>query len=446
MIRRTILLLFGLFWIQLGISQDSTSAFSLNEAVEYALANSRIAKNANRDILIAENQKWQTTAKGLPQINASVAYNKWVEQQVSLLPGEFTGGTPGTFAPVAFGTEQTMDAKATLSQLIFDGSFVVGLQSAKVFLQISKDAKLKTDLEIKKEIIEAYGNVLLAEESTKILEKNISVLNKNLEETREIFKNGLAEEESVEQLEITLSGLKSNLNYTIRLRDLSYQMLNIVMGKDVYAKTVLTDDLETLTKKSFDQELLNQETNISNNMDYRIAQSNLSSKEMLLKLEKSKYLPSINAFVNGGYNTGGNSFTFANSDHNWYGYSMLGLNMSIPIFSSFDKKAATQIAAINFEKAKDDLTETEQKLKFQMESAKSDYQLSIEEYLNKKKSLALSESIEKKNQTKFKEGVSSSFDLRQAQMQLYSAQQEYLQAMQMVINKKTNLETLINKG
>jgi len=435
-----------LLCFRMGISQDTTSSFSLDEAVSYAIQNNRMVKNAARDISAAEKQKWETAAKGLPQINASVGYNKWLKQQVSLLPGEFAGGTPGTFSPVAFSTQQTMDAKATLNQLIFDGSYILGLQSAKVFLQISKNAQLKTGLEVRKATIEAYGNVLLAEESTKILEKNIAVLNKNLEETREIYKNGLAEEETVEQLEITLSGLQSNLNHNIRLRKLSYQMLNISMGRDIYALTVLTDNLERLTKESFDLELLNQETNINNNIDYQIAQNDLFSKELLWKVEKSKYSPSVNAFLNGGYFTGGNEFSFFNSDHNWYGYSMVGVNMNIPIFSSFDKRAATQKASINFEKAKEQLTETEQKLMLQMESAKSDYQLSIEEYMNKKKNLALAESIEKKNQTKFKEGVSSSFELRQAQTQLYSAQQEYLQAMQMVINKKTALETLINKG
>ena len=446
MMKKSMFLLLALLCFNLGNSQDSTSSYSLDEAVSHAIKNNRMAKNADRDITIAEKQKWETTAKGLPQINASVAYNKWLKQQVSLLPSEFTGGTPGTFTPVAFGTEQSMDAKATLTQLIFDGSYVVALQSSKVFLQISKDAKVKTDLEIRKATIEAYGNVLLAEESLKILQKNIAVLQKNIDETREIFKNGLAEEESVEQLEITLSGLNSNLSHTKRLRKISYQMLNIVMGNDLYTSIVLTDDLETLTKKNVDQELLDTETNVNNNIDFRIAQNNLYSKELLLKLEKSKYMPSLNAFVNGGYSTGSNSFTFFNSDHEWYEYSMLGVNLNIPIFSSFDRKAATQRASLEWEKAKDDLTETEQKLKLQMESAKSDYQFSIEEFINKKKNLALAESIEKKNQTKFKEGVSSSFDLRQAQTQLYSAQQEYLQAMQTVINKKTALETLINKG
>ena len=106
---------------------------------------------------------------------------------------------PGEFQEVIFGTEQNVNATASLKQLIFDGSYLVGLQSAKVFLEISKNAKEKTDLEVRKAVINAYGNVLLAEESLAILQNNINVLEKNLQETQKIYENGLEEEEKQEQ-------------------------------------------------------------------------------------------------------------------------------------------------------------------------------------------------------------------------------------------------------
>ncbi len=108
------------------------------------------------------------------------------------------------------------------------------------------------------------------------------------------------------------------------------------------------------------------------------------------------------------------------------------------------RSAATQRAQINLEKAQINLDETEQQLKLQIEAAKSDFILATEEYENKKQNLNLAERIEKKNQTKFFEGVGSSFELRQAQTQLYTAQQEFLQAMLDVINTKAELETLTN--
>ncbi|MFD2822292.1 TolC family protein [Lacinutrix iliipiscaria] len=443
--KKQFILILSIFYTLVSFSQENNQSFTLQEAIDYALENNRTAKNANRDIDAAKQQKWETTASGLPQINAAVDYQNWLKQQVSLLPGELAGEAPGTFVAIPFGTKQSMSATATLTQKLFDGSYLVGLQSAKVYLEISKNAKIKTDLEVRKAVINAYGNVLLAEESIAILNRNIAVLEKNLEEITKIYENGLEEEESVEQLKITLSGVKSQLNNTERLQKLAYQMFNLTIGLDVEASTTLSDNLEVLTIKNVSLELLSAEENVENTIDYKIAENDKVSKELLLKLEKSKSLPTLNTFINGGYTANSDKFTFTNSDQKWFGSSLFGVSLNIPIFSSGMRSASTQRARINLEKSLDDLTETQQKIKLQIASVKSDYQFAIEDYENKKENLNLAERIEKKNQTKFFEGIASSFDLRQAQTQLYSAQQELLQTMLDVINTKAELETVLNE-
>lgn len=427
------------------ISQENSMVFSLEEAIEYALANNRTAINAQRDIDAAKRQKWETTATGLPQINASVDYQNFLKQPISLIPAEFFGGNPGEFAEVVFGTNQNMNATATIEQLLFDGSYIVGLQSAKVFLEISKNAKIKTDLEIRKAIINAYGNVLLAEESVKITENNKAVLEQNLDETQKIYENGLTEEENVEQLQITLLQLDYTLKNAERLRDIAYKLMNITLGLELSNSVTLSDNLESLATQSMRLDLLTASVNLNDNIDYKIAENNKKSSELLLKLEKSKALPRLNAFVNGGYTGYSNSFEFLQSDQQWFGSSLMGVSLDIPIFSSLGRSSATQRAKINLEKAKTDLTETEQNLKFEITTAKSNYEFALESYKTAKQNLALAERIEKKNQTKFFEGIASSFELRQAQTQLFTAQREYLQAMLNVINNKTELETVLNQ-
>ena len=439
------LIIFNLLISAVGFSQETPQSFSLQEAIDYALENNRTVKNASRDVEAAKQQKWETISTGLPQISASIDYNKWLKQQLALIPAEFFGGNPGEFAEIAFGTKQSVNATIIVNQKLFDGSYLVGLQSAKVFLEISQNAKEKTDLEIRKGVINAYGNVLLAGESVTILERNIAVLQKNLDETTKIYENGLEEEESVEQLQITLSSVKSNLSNTSRLKTLAHQMFNITLGIDLNTSTQLTDNLETLAAQNMVLSLLDASENIENTIDYKIAVNDKVSKELLLKLEKSKALPTLDAFLNAAYDGYDDNFNFLQKNQDWLGSSLLGVKMNIPIFSSLGRSAATQRAKINLEKSKDDLTETEQQLKFQIVSAKSNYQFAIEEYQNKQQNLNLAERIELKNQTKFFEGIASSFELRQAQTQLYSSQQEYLQAMLEVINKKAELETVLNE-
>ena len=424
-------------------SQENNQSFSLQQAIDYALEHNRTAKNAGRDIEAAKKQKWETIATGLPQINGSLDYQNFIKQQVQVIPASAFGGPEGELNAVAFGLEQNVNA-STLTQLIFDGSYIVGLQSAKVFLEISQHAKTKTDLEVRKSVINAYGNVLLAEESVDILEKNKATLQKNLDETTKIYENGLEEEESVEQLQITLSSVASNLSNTIRLKKVAYQMLNITLGLEINDNTTLTDNLETLTAKNIDLGLVSQTFEIDNTIDYLIADNDKTAKELLVKLEQSKALPTISTFLTGGYVAYSNDFDFFKSDQKYYGFGVFGASLNIPVFGSGLKSASIQRAKINLEKSKDDLTETEQRLKLQIASAKSDYQFAIEDYNNKKENLNLAERIEKKNQTKFFEGITSSFELRQAQIQLYSAQQEFLQAMLDVINNKAALETISN--
>ena len=163
-----------------------------------------------------------------------------------------------------------------------------------------------------------------------------------------------------------------------------------------------------------------------------------------MKLEQSKSLPTLSGFFTGSYIGNNEKFRFFSNSQPWVGTAAFGLNLDIPIFGSGLKSARTQRAKINLEKSEDDLIETEQMIKLQIASSKSEYKFAIEDYENKRENLNLAERIETKNQTKFFEGIGSSFELRHAQTQLYTAQQEFLQAMLDVINSKAELETILN--
>jgi outer membrane protein TolC len=419
--------------------------FSLDEAIAYALTNNYSAINADRDISSAKSKKWETTAMGLPQINANLDYQNNFILQKSLIPAEIFGGTKGEFAEVAFGTTHNMNARTTLSQLIFDGSYLVALQASKTYLKYYENAKHKTDVEIKEMVINSYGNVLLAEESILILEKNKAILEKTLSDTKETFKNGLIEEENVEQLQITLSTVNSNLSNVKRLVEIANNMLKISLGIDIYDGLKLTDKLDNLTVTNLDLAFSQKEFDVTNNVDFQMATNFQEQRELEYKLQKAKALPTLAANVNFGYNAFGNQFAFFTSNQRWLNYSNLGVSLNIPVFSSLARSSRTQQSKIAFDKATTQLSEAEQKLKLQYAAAKSEYDFSIEEYATAKTNLNLAERIEKKQQIKFSEGLSSSFDFSEAQRQLYSTQQNYLQSMVNIINKKAALEKIINK-
>ncbi|HET8855055.1 MAG TPA: TolC family protein [Salinimicrobium sp.] len=441
-----LLLFLVLLQIETGFSQerDSIQSFTLQEAVNYAIKNNYSAINARRDIAAAIKKKWETTARGLPHIGADASYTNNLKQPVQLLPGEFVGAPPGTLVPITFGTKQQVSATATATQLLFDGSYIVALQAAKTFLQYSENAAEKTELEVRKNVIEAYGNVLLALESAEILQKNKETLEINVFETKEIYQNGLTDLESVQQLQITLSQVESQLRNAQRMVDISRQMLKLTLGIPIEESILLEDDLDSLAREQISLQLLNEDLEIENNIDYRIAKNLTQQRELELKLEKSKALPTLSTFINYGTVANNDEFEFLQEDQKWYQSSVWGISLHIPIFSSFERQARTQQAKIALEQAETQLTAARQQILLQVNSAKSDYVLAIENYRTAKKNLELAERIAEKNQVKFREGLASSFELRQAQTQLYAAQQNLLQAMLDIIRTKAELETILN--
>lgn len=423
---------------------NAQETFTLEEAVEYALNNSYTTKNADLNIESAKKKKWETTTIGLPQISATADYQHFIKQATSLLPAEIFGGPPGTFAEVSFGTKQNVNATATLSQLLFDGSYLVGLQSAKVFLKISELAKIKTEQAVREAVISAYGNVLLSEESILILKNNLIILDKNVYDTQQLINEGFSEEQDVEQLQITRSNIKNQLNRAKRILGISEKVLKLTMGIDIEKPIKLTETLEILVDKNTDISLYNFDLNIDNHIDYKIAKNSVTAKELLMKFEKSKALPSLSTFVNYGVTANNDKFNFTNSNQKWFDSSLFGVSLNVPIFSSFKRRSRTQQAGIALDQSKIDLTETEQTLKLAVATAKTNYQFAIDNYQTTKESLSLAERIEHKEQIKYAEGIGSSFNLSTAQNQLYTMQQNYLQTIVDIINSKVKLENALN--
>ena len=467
---RTYSIIFLLFFCLTSLfAQDTlqTYSFTLDEAIAFALENNYDAINADRDVQDAQKQKWEVIAEGLPQINGSVTYQNQLKQPVSLLPAaafdntqstvdivneffdvdqtNFDVNAPEGFIPIIFGTQHSAMATATLTQKIFDGSYIVGVQATKAFLSFSANNKLKTDQEVRKAVVQAYGNVLLSEESVALFRKNKKNLEDNLFETEKLFENGLGDEESVEQLQITLSSIDNRLKNAVRLENITRQMLNLVMGIAIDAPTRLEETLSDLTEAQIDLSLMETNFNLENNVDYKLAYNLTEQRYYEYKLARSRALPSLNSFINYGSSAFSNEFNLLSGDQQWFDSSILGFDLNIPIFSSGKRSASTARAKIAMDKAETQFEQAKEQIRLALAQSRSQYILAIEEYRTAEENLGLAERIENKNQIKYTEGIASSFELRQAQTQLYDAQLGYLQSMVEVINRKTNLEVVLNE-
>lgn len=425
--------------------QSLPETVSLEESIQFGITNNRTIINANKDVQRAYKERWSTIAIGLPQISGTVNYQNFLELPTSLIPAQFFGGNEGEFAEVQFGTPQSMNAGIMVQQLIFDGSYVVGLEASNVYLNISKNLLEKTVLEVRKNIVTAYSSVLLIRENIRFLEQNIDNIKSTLNELNQLYQNGFEEEESVEQIRLTLSGLETQLRYAINAEGITLDMLKLLMGFPTNAPLNLSDTLASIAKGFFEKEL-STSPNLENNIDIKIAENNLQSERLLYKFERSKNLPRLSAFLNGNYTGNSQTFSFTQSDQKWFGSSLFGVSLQVPIFSSFQRNALSQKAKIAMEKAQFSFEETQERIFIEVQAAYNEYQLALDTYTTNQENLNLATRIEQKNKTKFFEGVASSFELREAQMQLYGAQNNYIKALQNIIQKKLTLETLLNNS
>ena len=426
-------------------SQGEVTSLSLSDAVEYGIENNRNLVNAEREIKMAYKERWKTIAIGLPNVTLDLNYLNYLELPTSLIPAEFFGGQKGEFSEIQFGTEQTAIGSVRMEQLLFDGSWLVGLEYSKIYLAASENFYEKTFLEVRESIVKLYSLVVTLNEGILLLENNLENFRKDLFEVTELYKNGFEEIENVEQIKITLAQAELSLLQVKKTRENQTNLLKLVLGIDLEENLVLTTSINDFIADNIIFSNSFEDFNTDKNIDVKISQNIFDTKRIEYKLEKSKQLPKISGFLSGTYTGYNNEFDFTNKAQNWFGSSVLGVNLEIPVFNAFKLNVSSQKAKIAMNQAMTNLEEQEEKTQAKVQEKLNDYQLAIRTLNVSEQNMRLSVSIEEKNSIKFFEGIASSFEFRQAQLQLLDSQQKYLNSVLELISIKTELETLYNK-
>ncbi len=395
-------------------AQDEPMSFTIYEATQYAMENSYVLENTSKDITIAQKRVWETISTGLPQVSGTANYNAFLNLPVSLIPAEFVGGEPGTYIPVKFGQDYSSDFGLSVSQQIFDGSWIVGVSSAELYVNLSKQAHEKTEVDIRDAVSRAYYMVLISLSYQTVMEENLANTTKLYEETKVYYQNGFREEQDVDQLKILLKTAENEVLRAERELSIAKTVLKYAMGYDLDMEITLNDELQI-----FILPLIQKENTLNfdfyNHIDYRLAMSNFEVSDKLFKLEKSSYLPKINAFYSYSKTAYSNSANLFKED--WYPSSLVGFQASIPIFNSGQKRSKVQQAELEREKAETQRQLTEVTLQKDYLTASAEMTTAIERFQNDQESRDLARSILDKTQIKFNEGMISSAELSQQETQ-----------------------------
>lgn len=422
------------------VSNLSAQDFTLKQAQDYAIEHYYESVNAGLDIKKSKAKIWETTAIGLPHINAAgnYRYAADLEFDFDLPPGE----DPGFLA--AFAADNVSQGKIEATQLIFDGSYIVGLQASKKYHEFSTISLEKTNNEVRSMIASSYYLVLVAGENLEILDGSLNTIETSITETKALVEQGFLEETELDQLELLKSDLESSLKSAKQSKDVSIKMLKLNLGLDLSATINLTDSLAGIVELINVEALMGQQFDAGGNPDLKV----LAVQKDLLKLDLKRYkaqrLPTVAAFYqyqNTAYQFDWNWL----QDATWYDAQNIGLSISVPILSSGQQGAVIKQAKLEYNKMQNTFDYAQKAMTIQFTNALNNLNTNNANLENAKKSLAIAEKIYDRTQKKHKEGMSSSFELSQMKNQVLQSQGKYIQALFNLLNAKAELDKLQNK-
>lgn len=462
--RKRVLIFATLTTIAYGaIAQSDTSAFNLQQAREYALKNSPLIKNAQTDLAVARKKIWETTAAGLPQVNGQASYNDMLNVPTTLIPdfispaiygvlvktGVITPSQiptgPTQYFAAKFGTQYNASYSIQASQLIFSGSYIVGLQASKIYYQLSNNSLIKNQEDIMDNVTSSYYLVLVANESIRILDSSNKVINKSLNDLEAVLAAGMADETDVEQLKITSLNIKNTLSRLQRQAEVASRLLKFQMGKNIDSPITLTDKLDDILNQINFATALTDTFNVENNIQYKMLTTQERLTELNVNLQKAAFLPTVGGFFTYQKNAMGDKFNVFEASQKWYPTKIIGISINIPIFSSGQRLMKVQEAKLELEKIKTTKSQAGEGLKMDYINARNSYLNNYENYLSTKESYQLSEKVYNRWQVKFQEGVSSSAELSVQQNQYLTAQSNYYNSIFELLSAKVKLERMLNQ-
>lgn len=442
-------------------AQEQTAgplALSLKQAQDYAIRNSTNARNAAIDLELAKKKIWETTAIGLPQVNLAANYQHLFSvPELSIggstfLTTDLPSGTAITsdditnehvsigytpLAPIPLGVKDNTTFNLSVSQLVFSGEYLVGLQASKVYYLMSDQNQAKTESDLKESVANSYSLVLVLGQSDGILKQSLENLNTTLSEMREMYKQGFIENTDVDQIELTTLNLQNSINSLDRQIEAAQDLLKFQMGMPFDSAIVLTDNLETLTGAVTIETLLNQRFIVGNNIDYQILETQEKLGKLNLRREQSGYLPSLAAVYQ-------HTEQLKNPEFNFTPKDVVALSLSFPIFTSGQRIVKVQQRRLELQKITNAKENVASGLQLDFTNSLNDLSTAYETFLNSQKNIDLTKRIYDKTLIKYKEGISSSLDLTNAQSQYLKALGDYYNANYALITAKNKLDKLNN--
>ncbi len=415
--------------------------FTLADCINYAYQHQDSVVNGTLDIKSADYKIKETIGTGLPQVNGTASFQDFLKPPATVGPNFFVTPINLSLPLIQFpfgAVKYNNTYSLTASQLLFSGTFLVGLQAVKTFKELSQRSLVRTRIQTNVSVTKAYYQVLVSNEQIKLLDANIAQLKQQLDQTTQQNKQGFVEKIDVDRVAVQYNNLTTNRENIIRSLVLNYEMLKFQMGMPIQQEITLTDKLDNVNL-NLQVALGNTDTAVYHNrIEYSLLETNVKLNQLDVKSKKAAYLPTVN--LNAGFAEvfQENQFKYL-YNHN-YPDSYIGLSINVPIFNGNQRTNQLRQSEINVMKAKNDLDNVKNALSLEVSAASISFYNSIQSLNTQKRSRELAQEVLHVSTIKYQQGVGSSIEVTQAQAELENADNQYIQALYNALISKVDLD------
>ena len=442
----------------LATNAQEVKQMSLDEAIDYAMEHNPTVVNAQLGVEIAKGRVSENIATGMPQVSGSIDISDNFELPTSFLPDFISPSVYGVLFqegvipvkplpdpevfPAQFGTKYSGSATISLNQMIFDGSFFVGLDAAKTYKELTGKELEKAKIDIAEAVSKAYYAVLVSEYRFELLNKNYGRLDTLLRETTEMFNSGFAEKIDVSRSKVQFNNIKVEKENSEKMLKITRANLSRLLGLTASDSLVLTDELNA---DMFAEEPESKFQYVDR-IEYSILQTNQQLALLDKKLNNSRYLPKLDLYATVGANLGtgvaSNIFDITNE---WYEFGFVGLRMSIPIFDGLQKHYVNQQKKLALQQIDQNKDLMERSMDLEVQDAKVNLDNALANLRSQQENMEISEEVYNVTKEKYQEGLGSNLEVINADADFKAAQTNYFVALYSALLAKVDYKKSIGK-
>jgi outer membrane protein TolC len=417
---------FIITWILTGtVSAQTTNEFTVKQAVDYAMQNSVQVRNALLDIQLQKQMNKEITSAAFPQLTGNASVTNYLDIPTSLIPSEITGGTPGTYFPVQFGTKYSATGGFDLNQLLFDGQVFVGLQARSASIRYMQAQAEVTKEQIAVNVQKIYYQLVVGRQQMTSIDANIERFEKLLSDVTEIYNNGMAERLDIDKVSVQLNNLRTEKLRVQNQLDAGNAGLKFLMNMPQKNNLVLVD---SLSEDQIKEGILDPSFNYSDRKEYKALEEAMKLGQYNIKRHRLSYLPTVSAFATYNKNAQRSEFDFFKSGP-WFTTSFIGLRLNVPIFDGFAKRARVNTAKIELQKLKNNSEQLRAQIDQDMVTANLMIATALATMDNQRRNMQLAEQVYNTTKLKFEQGLGSNQEIYTAQTELRIAQNNYYGAL-----------------